>query len=60
MEFPARLPFVIDTCSSTFEQLDRLLADVAAGLDVQTDWPPTQERECMTVAALNLLNVQVS
>ena len=56
---PARLPFVIDVCDSSLRQLDQLLADVADGLDLPSEWPPTQERECMTVSALNLLNLQV-
>ena len=57
---PSRLPFVVDVCRSTLQQLDQLLTEVAEGLDGQTDWPPPQEKECMVVAALNLLNLQVS
>ena len=47
-------------CRSTFEQLDHLLAEVCVGLDGKTDWPPSQDKECMAVAGLNLLNLQVS
>lgn len=43
----------------TFEQLDLLLRQVSEGMDGTTDWPPPQEKECMAVAALNLLRLQV-
>lgn len=32
---------------------------VCENLDLQSDWPPTQETECMAVAVLNLLKLQV-
>lgn len=55
-----RLPFVVDVSRGTFEQLDLLLAEVCDGLDGRSDWPPPpQEKECMAVGALNLLNLQV-
>ena len=54
-----RVPFVADVCKWTFEQLDKLLAEVCEGLDGRSDWPPPQEKECMAVAALNLLNLQL-
>ena len=54
-----RVPFVVDVCQATFEQLDVLLAQVCEGLDGRSDWPPPQEKECMATAALNLLNLQV-
>ncbi|CAH1776574.1 unnamed protein product, partial [Owenia fusiformis] len=54
-----RVPFVVDICRATFEQLDELLGEVAEDLDGRLDWPPPQEKECMTVAALNLLNLQM-
>lgn len=57
---PQRVPFVVDVNRSTLEQLDDLLAEVSDGMDAPSDWPPPQEQECMTVAALNLLNLQVS
>ena len=43
----------------TFEQLDLLLRQVSEGMDGTADWPPPQEKECMTVATLNLLRLQV-
>ena len=46
-------------CHSTFEHLDELLSEVCEGLDGSTDWPPPYEKECMAVAGLNLLNLQV-
>ena len=50
---------MVDVSKSTLEYLDELLAEVSDGMDVPSDWPPPQEKECMTVAALNLLNLQV-
>lgn len=44
----------------TFEQLDLLLRQVSEGMDGSSDWPPPQETECMVVATLNLLRLQVS
>lgn len=54
-----RVPFVVDICSVTFEQLDLLLRQVSEGMDGTADWPPPQEKECMAVATLNLLRLQV-
>lgn len=53
------VPFVVDVCSMTFEQLDLLLKQVSEGMDGSSDWPPPQEKECMVVATLNLLRLQV-
>ena len=50
---------MVDVSKSTLEYLDELLAEVSDGMDGPSDWPPPQEKECMTVAALNLLNLQV-
>ncbi|XP_074649618.1 E3 ubiquitin-protein ligase HERC2-like [Tubulanus polymorphus] len=55
----ARIPFVVDVCKQTFEQLDELLAEVCEGMDGRNDWPPPQEKECMAVAALNILSLQL-
>ncbi|KAA0712569.1 E3 ubiquitin-protein ligase HERC2 [Triplophysa tibetana] len=54
-----RVPFVVDVCTMTFEQLDLLLRQVSEGMDGSSDWPPPQEKECMVVAALNLLRLQL-
>jgi len=54
-----RVPFVVDICSMTFEQLDLLLRQVSEGMDGTADWPPPQEKECMAVATLNLLRLQL-
>lgn len=43
----------------TFEQLDLLLRQVSEEMDGSSDWPPPQEKECMVVATLNLLRLQV-
>ena len=50
---------MVDVSKSTLEHLDELLGEVSEGMDGPSDWPPPQEKECMTVAALNLLNLQV-
>ncbi|XP_062306104.1 E3 ubiquitin-protein ligase HERC2 [Osmerus eperlanus] len=54
-----RVPFVVDVCPMTFEQLDLLLRQVSEGIDGGSDWPPPQEKECMVVATLNLLRLQL-
>uniref|UniRef100_A0A673CR73 HECT-type E3 ubiquitin transferase n=1 Tax=Sphaeramia orbicularis TaxID=375764 RepID=A0A673CR73_9TELE len=54
-----RVPFVVDVCPMTFEQLDLLLRQVSEGMDGSSDWPPSQEKECMVVATLNLLRLQL-
>ncbi|XP_052077229.1 E3 ubiquitin-protein ligase HERC2-like isoform X2 [Mytilus californianus] len=54
-----RIPFVVDICKSAFEQLDELLSDVCEGMDGRSDWPPPQDKECIAVAGLNLLNLQL-
>ncbi|XP_048855280.1 LOW QUALITY PROTEIN: E3 ubiquitin-protein ligase HERC2 [Brienomyrus brachyistius] len=54
-----RVPFVVDVCPMTFEQLDLLLRQVSEGMDGSSDWPPPQEKECMVVATLNLLKLQL-
>lgn len=50
---------MVDVCPMTFEQLDLLLRQVTEGMDGSSDWPPPQEKECMAVATLNLLRLQV-
>jgi len=55
----SRVPFLVEITKATFEQLDRLLSEVCEGVDGRSDWPPTQDRECMVVSTLNLLNLQV-
>ena len=50
---------MVDMSKSTFEYLDELLDEVCEGMDGQSDWPPPQEKECMAVAGLNVLNLQV-
>ena len=55
-----RLPFCVDVCKKTFEHLDALLRRVSEDLTGAADWPPPpQEKECIAVATLNLLRLQV-
>lgn len=56
-----RLPFCLDVTSATFEKLDLLLRSVCEGLDESLEVypPPQQEQECIAIATLNLLKLQV-
>lgn len=56
-----RLPFCLEVTSMTFEKLDLLLRSVCDGLESsQGVYPsPHKEQECIAVAALNLLKLQV-
>ncbi|GFN81530.1 E3 ubiquitin-protein ligase herc2-like, partial [Plakobranchus ocellatus] len=55
----SRIPFIVDLSRATFEQLDELLREVTEDMDGRSDWPPPQDKECMAVAGLNLLNLQL-
>jgi len=55
-----RVPFIIDLSRSTFMSLNELLVNVCDAVDGRVDWPPTQDKECIAVSVLNLLNLQVS
>jgi E3 ubiquitin-protein ligase HERC2 len=52
--------FVVDVCEETFRMLDQLLSLVCEGVSGNLDWPPPQDKECMAVACLNLLKLQVN
>ncbi|XP_070553640.1 E3 ubiquitin-protein ligase HERC2-like isoform X2 [Ptychodera flava] len=54
-----RVPFCVDVCKTTFDYLNQLLEQVCGDLDGRSDWPPPQEKECMAVAGLNLLRLQL-
>ncbi|XP_077983839.1 E3 ubiquitin-protein ligase HERC2-like [Glandiceps talaboti] len=54
-----KVPFCVDVCKTTFDYLDQLLSQVCDDLDGRCDWPPPQEKECMAVAGLNLLRLQL-
>lgn len=56
------MPFVLNVSGLTFEKLHLLLKIVCDGLDGDKElYPssPNQEQECMAVATLNLLKLQV-
>ena len=56
------LPFILDVCENTFVKLDKLLRIVCEGLDdsrSSTHPSINQEQECMAVATLKLLKLQV-
>ncbi|RZF37934.1 hypothetical protein LSTR_LSTR005434, partial [Laodelphax striatellus] len=53
-----RVLFVADVCEETMCRLEELLAEVCDGI-VGSDWPPPQEKECMVVATLNILRLQL-
>ncbi|XP_023713900.1 E3 ubiquitin-protein ligase HERC2 [Cryptotermes secundus] len=54
-----RVAFVVDVCEETFQMLDQLLGLVCEGVTGNLDWPPPQDKECMAVACLNLLKLQL-
>lgn len=56
---PTRLPFIVDVNQKCFEQLDFLLSELCTGMDGTDDRPPTQTKECMIVATLRLLHLQL-
>ncbi|XP_019851476.1 PREDICTED: E3 ubiquitin-protein ligase HERC2-like [Amphimedon queenslandica] len=55
------LPFILNVSTVTFEKLDQLLKIVCDKLDGKgpNTHPPSQEQECMAIAALNLLKLQL-
>lgn len=53
-----QLPFCLDVCQETFEQLDLLLKIVCHHMKSASYPPPRQEDECMAIATLNLLRLQ--
>lgn len=60
---PPKIPFVIDLSEQTFRLLDQLLACVCGSSSASTSTasnvhPPSQEAECIAVAALNLMCLQ--
>lgn len=58
---PPKIPFVIDLSEQTFRLLDQLLSTVCsntASTSTAGDHPPSQESECIAVAALNLMCLQ--
>ncbi|XP_049844846.1 E3 ubiquitin-protein ligase HERC2 [Schistocerca gregaria] len=54
-----RVEFVVDICEDTFKMLDQLLGLVCDGMAGNIDWPPSHDKECMAVACLNLLRLQL-
>ncbi|XP_046386640.1 E3 ubiquitin-protein ligase HERC2 isoform X3 [Ischnura elegans] len=56
-----RVPFVLDiTTERTFVFIDQLLARACEGLGPNLNWPPPpQDKECLAVASLNLLRLQL-
>ncbi|XP_054728194.1 probable E3 ubiquitin-protein ligase HERC2 [Anastrepha obliqua] len=55
---PMKLPFVIDLSEHTFRLLDQLLG-IVCGQDSNYRQTPNQESECIAVACLNLLRLQL-
>lgn len=54
-----RVPFVVDVCLETMQRLDQILQQSSEGAMGNSDWPPPQHKECMIVATLNLLRLQL-
>uniref|UniRef100_A0A6B2EBN7 HECT-type E3 ubiquitin transferase n=1 Tax=Phlebotomus kandelakii TaxID=1109342 RepID=A0A6B2EBN7_9DIPT len=58
---PMRIPFVVDLAEHTFRLLDQLLGIVmGAATSSELRYPPNQESECIAVACLNLLRLQLN
>lgn len=55
-----RLPHILEPKVESLEMLECLLDRCCNNLDPQSDWPPPQDVECLAVATLNLLRLQVS
>jgi len=54
------VPFVVDICRVTFEQLQQLLSHLYDSVIVHTDGrPPSQFTECLVASVLSLLKLQV-
>uniref|UniRef100_A0A182QWD0 HECT-type E3 ubiquitin transferase n=1 Tax=Anopheles farauti TaxID=69004 RepID=A0A182QWD0_9DIPT len=56
---PAKIPFVVDLSEHTFRLLDQLLCMVNVASADGARHPPSQEAECIAVASLNLLRLQL-
>ncbi|EAL38855.3 AGAP011823-PA, partial [Anopheles gambiae str. PEST] len=57
---PAKIPFVVDLSEHTFRLLDQLLCMVSVTSSTDASrHPPSQEAECIAVATLNLLRLQL-
>lgn len=56
-----RIPYVVDLTESTFKFVDQLLSNVCGSTSSAAEprHPPSQESECIAVAALNLLRLQL-
>jgi len=55
-----RVPFVVDICRATFEQLEQLLSELYDSVGGPSDRPPpTQFSECLMSSVLSLLKLQV-
>ncbi|GAB0100562.1 Probable E3 ubiquitin-protein ligase HERC2 [Sergentomyia squamirostris] len=56
-----RIPFVVDLTEHTFRLLDQLLGIVIGATNSsELRFPPNQEAECVAVACLNLLRLQLN
>ena len=51
---------MVDVSEKALYSIDTLLDVVWDGLEICPNKPPTQDKECMAVAALNLLKLQVN
>ncbi|XP_053679051.1 probable E3 ubiquitin-protein ligase HERC2 [Anopheles nili] len=56
---PVKIPFVVDLSEHTFRLLDQLLCMVSVTSTDASRHPPSQEAECIAVASLNLLRLQL-
>ena len=54
-----RLPFVLEPTGASLQLLELLLSRCCSQLDPQSQWPPTQDVECIAVTSLNLVRLQL-
>ena len=60
LDVAGRIPFVVDLSEQTFRLIDQLLCVVCGVTQtISSTHPPSQEAECIVVASLNLLRLQL-
>ena len=53
-----RVPFITDINQESITTLNKLLVTVCEGVTIVSDRPPSQEKECLIVSTLNILQLQ--
>lgn len=53
-------PFVTDLQTQTLNHLEQLLSNEFKEYKIYSDWPPSQQQECVLISVLHLLTLQVN